>query len=822
ELLARAHMTNCNPSRTPVDTDSKLGPEGVPVQDPTLYCSLAGDADWAGCPSTRRSTSGYCVFLGDNFLSWSSKRQQTISHSSAKAEYRGVANVVAETAWLCNLLRELHSPLSAATLVYCDNVSVTYLSANPVQHQRTKHIEIDIHFIRDLVTAGQVRVLHPWLWRNTWFLAMASGGGVVARPVVKPHQMWRALTATMLLSLSGLRFWPQVYYDSGEEKMVDLAKNRNTLVEYMTLFGANNRPLMLDKDLYDLWKSRMELCMQNQEHGRMILESVEHGPLIWPTVKVNGVTRTKKYVELSAAEKIQADCDMKATNIILQGLPVDIYSLVNHHRVAIDLYLPPEWSKFVTGVKLVKDLHATNFDQLHAYLEQLELYANDVHLLRERNQDLLVFVANQQMTPPHFNSYQSSYYNPQLQQHLSPSKAYQYGPNHQPQPYSSTDNPIACFNKAMDFLTVVASSRFLSTSNQLRTSSNPRNQATIQNGMVIVQQVQGRQGQSYSGIGYKSNATSSGGNNVSGQTRVVKCYNCQDPWVPDGQVVQTIILNNTAFQTEDLDTYDSDCDDISNAQAVLMPNISNYGNRSQLMNFVSKFLGTLRFRNDHIARIKRDDWDRLFQPMFDEYFNLPLIDVSPVQEAAAPRAMDLADSPMLQVWELVSCPDKVLLIKLKWIYKVKTDDFGGAKPTGKHLQAGVRTLDIVHREALKAEYIALYGCCAQILWMRSQLTDYGSQFNKIPLYCDNKSVIALCCNNVQHSRAKHIDVRYHFIKVKVKNEVMELYFVRTEYQLADIFTKPLPRERFNFLIEKLGMRSMSPKILKRLTKKDDE
>ncbi|GJR16204.1 hypothetical protein Tco_0798856 [Tanacetum coccineum] len=87
--------------------------------------------------------------------------------------------------------------------------------------------------------------------------------------------------------------------------------------------------------------------------------------------------------------------------------------------------------------------------------------------------------------------------------------------------------------------------------------------------------------------------------------------------------------------------------------------------------------------------------------------------------------------------------------------------------------------------------------------MRSQLTDYGFQFNKIPLYCDNKSAIALCCNNVQHSRAKHIDVRYHFIKEQVENGIVELYFVRTEYQLADIFTKPLPRERFNFLIEKL-------------------
>ncbi|GJV29900.1 retrovirus-related pol polyprotein from transposon TNT 1-94 [Tanacetum coccineum] len=94
--------------------------------------------------------------------------------------------------------------------------------------------------------------------------------------------------------------------------------------------------------------------------------------------------------------------------------------------------------------------------------------------------------------------------------------------------------------------------------------------------------------------------------------------------------------------------------------------------------------------------------------------------------------------------------------------------------------------------------------------------------DKIPLYCDNKSVIALCCNNIQHSLAKHIDVRYNFIKEQVENGIVELYFVRTEYQLADIFTKNLPRERFNFMIEKLGMRSMSPGTLKHLAEETDE
>ncbi|GJT94703.1 retrovirus-related pol polyprotein from transposon TNT 1-94 [Tanacetum coccineum] len=105
----------------------------------------------------------------------------------------------------------------------------------------------------------------------------------------------------------------------------------------------------------------------------------------------------------------------------------------------------------------------------------------------------------------------------------------------------------------------------------------------------------------------------------------------------------------------------------------------------------------------------------------------------------------------------------------------------------------------------EAEYIALSGCCAHVLWMRSQLTDYGFGFNKIPMYCDNKSAIALCCNNVQHSRSKHIDIIFYFIKEHVENGVIELYFVNTEYQLANIFTKALGRERIEFLINKLGM-----------------
>ncbi|KAJ9562923.1 hypothetical protein OSB04_008083 [Centaurea solstitialis] len=104
----------------------------------------------------------------------------------------------------------------------------------------------------------------------------------------------------------------------------------------------------------------------------------------------------------------------------------------------------------------------------------------------------------------------------------------------------------------------------------------------------------------------------------------------------------------------------------------------------------------------------------------------------------------------------------------------------------------------------EAEYVAAASCCSQIIWMRTQLRDYGFKFDKIPIYCDSKSAIAISCNPVQHTKTKHIDIRYHFIKDHVEKGTTELYFVNTEFQLADLFTKALDEKRFNFLITKLG------------------
>ena len=112
------------------------------------------DADWAGFPSTRRSTTGYCIYLGANCISWSSKKQPTVSRSSSEAEYRALASATAEIIWITFLLRDIGIKLDTAPQLFCDNKSALHMTINPVFHARSKHIEIDYHFVREKVALG--------------------------------------------------------------------------------------------------------------------------------------------------------------------------------------------------------------------------------------------------------------------------------------------------------------------------------------------------------------------------------------------------------------------------------------------------------------------------------------------------------------------------------------------------------------------------------------------------------------------------------------------------------------------------------------------
>nr|GEU84805.1 integrase, catalytic region, zinc finger, CCHC-type, peptidase aspartic, catalytic [Tanacetum cinerariifolium] len=237
-----------------------------------------------------------------------------------------------------------------------------------------------------------------------------------------------------------------------------------TLADKAILSGADNRPPMLEKDMYDSWKSIMGLYMMNRQHGRMILESVENGPLIWPSIKENGVTRLKKYSELSAMEAIQVDCDLG-------------------------------------------------------------------------------------------------------------------------------DDLIDAINHMMSFLLVAIKSYYPTTNNQLWNSSNPGEQATINDGRITLQPVQGRQISFSSGISRTYTPGAKGSN--SGKQRSVIFYNCKgeghmskkcikpkrkwdDSWFKD-KVLLTVITHNTAYQADDLDAYDANCDELNTAKAALMANLSHYG-----------------------------------------------------------------------------------------------------------------------------------------------------------------------------------------------------------------------------------------------------
>ncbi|GJS92799.1 retrovirus-related pol polyprotein from transposon TNT 1-94 [Tanacetum coccineum] len=252
-----------------------------------------------------------------------------------------------------------------------------------------------------------------------------------------------------------------------------------TLAEFMILFGGDNRPLMLEKPLYDSWKNIMELYIQNREHGRMILESVEQGLLIWPTIEENRVIRTKKYAELSVTEKIQADCDLKATNIILQRLPSDVYSLVNHHRVAKDLWERGRPNSYAAGTSGTR--------------------SNTSRTGRRT---------------------------------------------------SGQQRIVKCFNCQRE-------------GHMARQCTEPKRKrdATWFKDKVLLVEAQGN--------GKVLNKE--------------KLEFLADPGIAEGPVTQKVITNNATYQADDLDAYDSNCDDITTAKVALMANLSCYSYSSDVL-----------------------------------------------------------------------------------------------------------------------------------------------------------------------------------------------------------------------------------------------
>nr|GEY44897.1 hypothetical protein [Tanacetum cinerariifolium] len=405
-----------------------------------------------------------------------------------------------------------------------------------------------------------------------------------------------------------------------------------SLADKAILSGADNRLPMLEKDMYDSWKSIMELYMLNRQHGRMILESVEQ------------------------AEAIQADCDVKATNIILQGLPLEVYAFVSTHKVAKEIWeriqmlmqgtsltkrerecklydefdkftyrkgetlrdfylifslllndmnmynlkleqfqvntkflntLPLEWSKFVIDVKLVRDLHTTNVDQLHAYLGQHEYHANEQQASTYQTSPYTTsyhtpqFVSQGPSSSNHSNSYPvtdtSSIVNhnaymasslaPQIDYDLMVQHSSEYSP---PETglvvlvFQKGDDPIDAINHMMSFLTAVVTSRGgrilcrlvrqdLLHQDQCTKPKRKQDTEWFKDKVLLVQAQANRQVLQEEELEFLA-----------------------DPGTTKSSSNLNVITTNAAYQANDLDAYDSDCDEINTAKIALMANLSHY------------------------------------------------------------------------------------------------------------------------------------------------------------------------------------------------------------------------------------------------------
>nr|GEY70449.1 hypothetical protein [Tanacetum cinerariifolium] len=282
----------------------------------------------------------------------------------------------------------------------------------------------------------------------------------------------------------------------------------------------------------------MELYMMNRQHGRMIIESVENGPLIWPSIEENEVTQPKKYSELSATEAIQADCDVKETNIILQGLPPEVYALVSNHKVAKEL-----WERIqllMQGTSLMKQKRRCKlYDQFDKFsYKKGKHYSSQYGSPYQSSQYgshaqsstplSITYPPNDIQSSVHHNVYNPSSFIPQVEYPPSVNQKPDFS---QPDSglivpaFQKGDDPINAINHKMSFLTAVVTSRYPPTNNQLRNLSNPRQQATINNGRVTVQPIQGRH--TSLDVSTSRTYTSGASGNNSRKQRTVVCYNCR-------------------------------------------------------------------------------------------------------------------------------------------------------------------------------------------------------------------------------------------------------------------------------------------------------
>ncbi|GJY80845.1 hypothetical protein Tco_0493596 [Tanacetum coccineum] len=387
-----------------------------------------------------------------------------------------------------------------------------------------------------------------------------------------------------------------------------------TMAENVIAAGADNCPPMLDKSQYSSWQSRMLLYIKGKEHGKQLYDSVIIGPFKYGRVEVPETPTTpasirdRTYDDLTEPEKICEACDIRATNIVLQGLPQDIYNL-------------PEWSKFVTDVKLAKDLHNTNFDQLYAHLRQHEAHANEVRLMRQQFPDplamhrsSLALVANPPSVVYH-QSYQALATHPQTQESFPQLYSGLVVPSFLP-----SDDPIASLNKAMAFISTTFTSRYPPTNNQLRTRLT---QGIRQLSKMVESPCRTFRADKHKGEGHMARQCTKPKrpkNSEWFKEKMLLAQALESGVVLDEEQMEFLADNEDTvttcqesqelttiaiFQTDDLDSVNSDCDEAPSASAILMAKLSAYDSdiqRYKILTLIKLLMGLIKVCNKCIVQ----------------------------------------------------------------------------------------------------------------------------------------------------------------------------------------------------------------------------
>nr|GEU63809.1 retrovirus-related Pol polyprotein from transposon TNT 1-94 [Tanacetum cinerariifolium] len=552
----------------------------------------------------------------------------------------------------------------------------------------------------------------------------------------------------------------------------------------------------------------MELYMMNRQHRRMILEFDENGPLIWPTIEENGVSRPQKYFELTPTKAIQADCDVKVTNIILQGLLPEVYALVSNHKVAKEL-----WERIqllMEGTSLTKQKRECKlYDEFNKFAYKKGEHYSDFTTNTERQVSFANGTTKTYRPGASRNNYRKQRtvicYNCKREGHMSKQctkpkrKRYDAWFKDKVLLVQAQANGQILHEEELAFLVDPEITEGQATQTAITHNAayqaddldaydsdcDELNTAKLSSGIIYLIMGQSVSNQSASNFDQYFELNELKAQSQEKDTVIRKLKERLK------SLIRNVNEDKVKKDIDEIETINIEMDH-KVVQIVLWyldSACSKHmtGDLSRLTNFVNKFLGKiLKNKARLVARGYRQEEGIDFEKSFDLVARLDAIQIflafvaymNMIVYQMDVKTTFLNGIPREEVY--VSQPDGFVdKDNLNHVYKLKKALYG--------LKQALCVCDpmdtpMVEKSKLDEDP---QGKAFDPIHYHEKLTDYVLGFNKIPMYCDNKSAIALCCNNVQHSRSKHIDIIFHFIKEQVENRVVERYFVNMEYQLVE-------------------------------------